>query len=62
MSYAGVIGIESSNGKSGKQEIFLKLRRVWKVARSIFTEKGKLVEIWGEEQDGYYEGCAQVSN
>ena len=59
-TYAGVTGIKNSARQTEKQEIFLKLRRIWKIARSLFTEKGKLVEVWGEEQDGYYEGCAQV--
>ena len=61
-SYAGVTGVQSSTRGSKQQEIFLKLRRIWKFARSLFTEKGKLVEVWSEERDGYYEGCAQVKN
>ena len=59
-TYAGVTGIQNSARQTEKQEMFLRLRRIWKIARSLFTEKGKLVEVWGEEQDGYYEGCAQV--
>ena len=42
-----------------KTKIFLKLKRIWKIVRSKFTENGKLVEVWSQEQDGYYEGCAQ---
>ena len=60
-TYAGVMNINSSIRTGEKQELFLRLRRIWKVARSLFTEKGKLVEVWGEEQDGYYDGCAQVA-
>ena len=58
-TYAGVTGIKTAR-QTEKQEMFLRLRRIWKIARSLFTENGKLVEVWGEEQDGYYEGCAQV--
>ena len=59
-TFTCVKGISSDDYRKDKQQIFLRLSRIWKTTRSIFTEKGKLVEHWSDELDGYFENCAQV--
>ena len=44
--------------RSGASDIFIKLRRIWKIVRSKYTEQGKLTEIWSTPVEGYLSDCA----